>query len=176
MELCQSGAVACRQRLLLEGNSCEVLLLGDTYHLLQFTIYNIYILINPALGKQSLEGYFCQCIQGRRTLQSYARTISIVLTWARYQVAFKQPAPFLDETTISIDEAIRRRVITNISSLSILHLILDSYTKKQQTRYFLVHIFSLNPRPVALFCSSSIVKFPYVTIMFFLYYIYTLLC
>ena len=68
MELCQSGAVACRQRLLLEGNSCEVLLLGDTYHLLQFTIYNIYILINPALGKPSLEGYFCQCIQGRRTL------------------------------------------------------------------------------------------------------------
>ena len=35
LELCQSGVVACRQRPLLEGNSCEVLLLGDTYHLLQ---------------------------------------------------------------------------------------------------------------------------------------------
>ena len=35
VELCQSGVIAFRQWPLLEGNSCEALLLGDTYHLLQ---------------------------------------------------------------------------------------------------------------------------------------------
>ena len=35
MELCQSGTDPCRQRSLFEGNSCQVLLLGDTYELLQ---------------------------------------------------------------------------------------------------------------------------------------------
>lgn len=70
--------------------------------------YYTYLLINPALqGRQSLEGYYCSCIHGRRTVGSCAHIASVVyfLSWAVYQDEFHTPAAFLDETILDLDAA-----------------------------------------------------------------------
>ena len=55
VELCQSGVVACRQQPILDGNSCEILLLGDTYNLLQ--LHNI----SFQIVYKHIDGVFLSC-------------------------------------------------------------------------------------------------------------------
>lgn len=68
--------------------------------------YYTYILVNPTRhGRESIEGYYCSCIHGRRTIGCCAHIASVVyyLSWARHQETIDTPAAFLDDVTVDID-------------------------------------------------------------------------
>lgn len=71
--------------------------------------YYTYILVNPRVTdttvRRSIEGYYCSCIHGRRTIGSCAHIASVIyyLSWARHQDHTDAPAAFLDSTIVPID-------------------------------------------------------------------------
>ncbi|XP_045494474.1 uncharacterized protein LOC123693428 [Colias croceus] len=69
--------------------------------------YFVYILINNGMqGRDKLEGHYCSCIVGKRTLGCCSHIMSVIwfLGWARHQNVFPlPPALFLDTIIVRHD-------------------------------------------------------------------------